>query len=47
MNNAKIKEIEKEIEQIKEQLQEIGEMRPGSLTSNVEYFYMYNKEGKE
>lgn len=32
MSNAKVREIEKEIEQIKEQLQEIGEMRPGSLT---------------
>lgn len=32
MSNAKVKQIEKEIEQIKEQLQEIGEMRPGSLT---------------
>ena len=32
MSNAKIRKIEKEIKQIKEQLQEIGEMRPGSLT---------------
>ena len=32
VSNAKIREIEKEIEQIKKQLQEIGEMRPGSLT---------------
>jgi len=32
VSNAKIREIEKEIEQIKEQIQEIGEMRPGSLT---------------
>jgi len=32
VSNAKIREIEKEIEQIKEQLQKIGEMRPGSLT---------------
>ena len=32
MSKKKIREIEKETEQIKEQLQEIGEMRPGSLT---------------
>jgi hypothetical protein len=32
VSNAKVRKIEKEIEQIKEQLQEIGEMRPGSLT---------------
>ena len=32
MSKAKVRQIEKQIETIKEQLQEIGEMRPGSLT---------------
>ena len=32
MSTAKIRQIEKQIGTIKEQLQEIGEMRPGSLT---------------
>ena len=32
MSNKKIRKIEKETELIKEQLQEIEEMRPGSLT---------------
>lgn len=32
MSEANIRQIEKQIEKIKEQLQDIGEMRPGSLT---------------
>jgi len=32
MSKAKVRQIEKQIETIKEKLQEIGEMRPGSLT---------------
>ncbi|MBT7701387.1 MAG: hypothetical protein HN700_13920 [Verrucomicrobia bacterium] len=32
MSKAEVRQIEKQIETIKEQLQEIGDMRPGSLT---------------
>ena len=32
MSEEKIRQIEKKIETIKQQLQDIGEMRPGSLT---------------
>jgi len=32
MSTAKLRQIEKQIETIKAQLQDIGEMRPGSLT---------------
>ena len=32
MSKARIRQIETQIERIKEQLQEIAEMRPGSLT---------------
>ena len=32
MSKATVRQIEKQIANIKEQLQEIGEMRPGSLT---------------
>ena len=32
MNNQRLRSIEKQIQQIKKELQTIGEMRPGSLT---------------
>ncbi len=32
MNNKELRQVEKRIEKIKQELQDIGEMRPGSLT---------------
>ena len=37
MNHAKLRQIEKQIGHIKEELQEIGDMRPGSLTQQYQY----------